>query len=99
MRETIRLEDMRLFATVAESKSFTEAARRLGIPKQTISRRIAELEHALGVDLMHRTTRRRELTDTGAVYAERCAEIVRLAREANRAVADVHEVPRGTLRV
>jgi DNA-binding transcriptional LysR family regulator len=99
MKETIRIEDMRLFASVADAKSFTGAARRLGIPKQTVSRRIAELERALGVTLMHRTTRRLQLTDTGAAYAQRCAEIVRLAEEANRAAADVDDVPRGTLRI
>src|SRR5262245_36686415 len=95
----VRIEDMRLFASVADAKSFTGAARRLGMPKQTISRRIAELERALGVDLMHRTTRRLQLTDSGAAYAERCAEIVRLAAEANRSLSDVNEVPHGTLRV
>ena len=99
MRETIRIEDMRLFAKVAEAKSFTAAARVLHVPKQTLSRRIAELERMLAVDLMHRTTRRLQLTDAGAAYAERCAEIVRLADEANRAVSEVHEVPRGTIRI
>ena len=99
MIETIRLEDMRLFATVAEAKSFTGAARLLGMPKQTVSRRMAELERALGVDLMHRTTRKLRLTDAGAAYAQRCGEIARLAEEANRAASDVHEVPRGTLRI
>jgi DNA-binding transcriptional LysR family regulator len=58
MDGTIRIEDMRLFARVAEAKSFTAAARLLGIPKQTLSRRVAGLERALGVQLMHRTTRR-----------------------------------------
>lgn len=99
MNKTIRIEDMRLFASVADAASFTGAARRLGIPKQTISRRVAELEHALGVDLMHRTTRRLTLTDAGAAYAERCKDLVRLADEANRAVTDVTEVPRGVLRI
>jgi len=99
MNGTIRLEDMRLFAKVAEVKSFTGAARLLGVPKQTVSRRIAELERALGVDLMHRTTRRLRLSDVGAAYAERCADIVRIAEEANRAVSDVNDVPRGPLRV
>lgn len=99
MKETIRLEDMRLFASVADAKSFTGAAKRLGMPKQTISRRIAELERALGVDLVHRTTRRLELTDAGGAYAERCAEIVRLAADANRSVSEVSDVPRGMLRV
>lgn len=99
MRGTISLEDMRLFASVASAKSFTGAGRKLGVPKQTISRRIAALERALRVDLMHRTTRRLKLTDAGAAYAERCTEIVRLAEEANRAVADATGVPRGLLRV
>jgi len=99
MSETIRIEDMRLFAKVADAKSFTGAARQLGIPKQTISRRVAELERALGVELMHRTTRRLHLSDVGAAYAARCADMVRVAEEANRAISDVHDVPRGTLRV
>lgn len=97
--ETISLDDLRLFASVAETKSFTMSARRLGVPKQTLSRRVAGLERRLGVDLMLRTTRRLELTDVGAAYAERCAEIVRMAEEAQRAVSDVGEAPRGLLRV
>jgi DNA-binding transcriptional LysR family regulator len=99
MSETIRLDEMRIFAKVAEAKSFTGAARLLRMPKQTVSRRVAQLEASLGIELMHRTTRRLQLTDAGAAYAERCAEIVRLAEDANRAATDVHAVPRGTLRI
>ncbi len=90
---------MRLFAKVAEVGSFTGAAKALGMPKQTLSRHVAELEGALGVQLLHRTTRRLHVSDAGAAYAERCAEIVRIADEANRAATDVHEVPRGRLRI
>lgn len=95
----MKLEDMRLFAKVAEARSFTAAARSLGMPKQTLSRRVAELEEALDVQLLHRTTRRLHLTEVGAAYAERCAEIVRLAEEANHAVTEARQVPRGVLRV
>lgn len=95
----MRLEDMRLFASVAEAGSFTAAARKLGMPKQTVSRRIGELEQALDAQLLHRTTRRLHLTELGAAYAQRCAEIVRLADEANRAVTDAREAPAGRLRV
>jgi DNA-binding transcriptional LysR family regulator len=95
----MRLEDMRVFAAVAAARSFTAAARSLGMPKQTVSRRISELEDSLDVRLLHRTTRRLHLTDVGAAYAERCAEIMRQAEEANRAVTDVAASPRGTLRV
>lgn len=99
MGGTIKLEDMRLFARVAEAKSFTAAARTLGMPKQTVSRHIAELERALGVQLIHRTTRRLHMSDAGAAYAERCADVVRIADEANRAATDTQEVPRGRLRI
>ncbi|MFO0549864.1 MAG: LysR family transcriptional regulator [Polyangiaceae bacterium] len=98
-RRTVSLEDMRLFAAVATAGGFTQAARALGVPKQTLSRRVAGLEEVLGVALLLRSTRRVKLTDAGAAYRERCEELVRLAADANRAVAEVHEVPRGLLRV
>lgn len=77
--ETISFDDMRLFAAVAQARGFTAAAEVLGVPKQTLSRRVAALETALGVRLMHRTTRRLVLSPLGAAYAARCAELVRLA--------------------
>ncbi|HWU87873.1 MAG TPA: LysR substrate-binding domain-containing protein [Kofleriaceae bacterium] len=97
----IRLDDMRMFAALAEAASFTAAARGLGVPKQTLSRRIAELERGLGAVLVARTTRSLRLTPAGARYAARCAEVVRIADDANRALvdADEREVPRGTLRI
>lgn len=99
MSETIRIDDMKLFASVVGSGSMTEAARALGLPKQSVSRRIADLERALGLKLLHRTVRRVTPTEHGLAYAERCAEIVRLADEANRAVGDRGEEPTGTLRI
>lgn len=99
MNGTISLEDMRLFAVVAGSRSFTAAAHALGVPKQTLSRRIAALEASLAVQLLHRTTRRLRLSDVGSAYAARCAELVRLADEANRSVTDAPQEPCGVLRV
>lgn len=99
MSETIRIDDMRLFAKLAEHLSFTRASRELGLPKQTFSRRIAVLESALGTKLLHRTTRRLKLTDLGAAYAARCTEVIRLADEANRAVTADRQNPSGTLRL
>lgn len=96
---TVPLDDMRVFAALAAARSFTHAASALGLPKQTVSRRIAELERRLDVSLVHRTTRRVSLTDAGVAYAERCNEITRLAEEANTAASEVREVPRGVLRV
>lgn len=94
-----RLDDMRVFAKLAEMGSLSAAARALGMPKQTLSRRLAALEQALGVTLATRSTRRLRLTDAGTAYAGRCAEIVRLADEANLAVTDRSQAPTGTLRL
>ncbi|MFZ5476939.1 MAG: LysR family transcriptional regulator [Myxococcota bacterium] len=88
---------MRLFVALAETGSLTAAGRALGVPKQTVSRRLAALEEALGAALTHRTTRQVRLTEAGRAYAERSAEVVRLAREADDAVASA--TPSGTLRV
>lgn len=105
MNETIDLDDMRLFARVfldAETDSgasMAAAARALGLPKQTVSRRVAHLERALGVELVRRSGRSLRLTAVGAAYAQRCAEIARLADDANRDLVDSARSVRGVLRV
>lgn len=90
---------MRLFAAVADRLSFTVAAEDLGIPKQTVSRRVAALESELGVRLLNRTTRSMTLTDVGQAYATRCAQVVKMADDANQAVSDQTDAVHGTLRV
>lgn len=95
----MNLNDMGLFAAVVEEGSISAAARRLGIPKQTVSRRIARLEEELGVQLLRRTTRSLRPTEAGAAYAERCGEVARLAREANECLTSAVAAPRGTLRL
>src|SRR4051812_47998886 len=97
--ETIRLDDMPLFERVAALASFTAAARELAMPKQTLSRRIAQLEERLGQKLLERSTRRVRLTAAGARYADRCREVVRIAREANALATVRDETPSGLLRV
>ena len=99
MPKPIDLNDMLLFAQVAESLGFSAAARKLGMPRSTVSRRIAELEDALGVRLVQRTTRRLSLTDVGAAYAERCLAVRAEVEEANLAVTSAAETPRGRLRI
>lgn len=60
-----------IFARVAETQSFSEAARRLNMPISTVSRKVADLEDQLGVRLLERSTRSMRLTDIGAdVFAE-----------------------------
>jgi DNA-binding transcriptional LysR family regulator len=96
---TMKLDDMKLFAALAEAGSFTVAARRLSIPKQTLSRRIAELERVLATQLVLRTTRRMKLTSAGAQYAARCAEVSRLAEDANRALTTARDALHGPIRI
>lgn len=95
----MNLDDLRIFAQLAASGSFTGAAQRLGVTKQTVSRRVAALEEELGVELVRRSTRSVALTELGRAYAERCAAVTRLAEEATRALtAQAGEVA-GTLRL
>jgi len=64
------LNDIVVFARVVEAGSFTAAARLLGMPKTTVSRRIAALEREVGVRLVQRTTRSLNMTDAGRLYYE-----------------------------
>ena len=93
------LNYMRLFVEVAKRKSFRGAAEALDMSNSTLSRNIAELEKAIGVLLLHRSTRRVELTAAGEVYFKRCQSIVEEALGAHEALRDVTERPSGTLRV
>lgn len=94
-----RLESMETFIRVVEAGSISGAADRMDIAKSAVSRRIAELEERLGVQLFRRTTRRLNLTDTGRSFYERCVAIAADVEEAERAVSEAHGTLRGQLRV
>ena len=68
--------DMAVFAEVVAAGGFRAAALRLNVSKSAVSRRVAELEERLGVQLLNRTTRRIGLTDVGRSYHERCLRIL-----------------------
>jgi DNA-binding transcriptional LysR family regulator len=93
------LNDIVVFTKVAETKSFTGAAEALGLPKSTVSRKLAQLEERLGVRLVQRTTRKLALTDIGEAYYARCSRIVHDVLEAEQLVTDMQATPRGRLRV
>jgi DNA-binding transcriptional LysR family regulator len=93
------LNDLQIFVKVVESKSLTIASDQLGIPKSTLSRRLALLEEHLGVHLVQRTTRHFSLTDVGAAYYARCTEILASILQANQLVSDLQDTPRGRLRI
>jgi DNA-binding transcriptional LysR family regulator len=95
----MNLHSVEIFARVVEAKSFSDAARRLGLSKSVVSKRVSELEAQLGVRLLNRTTRRLSLTEVGTAFYERCAHILNEAREAELVATRLHSEPRGTLKV
>jgi len=88
-----------VLVAVVERGSFRGAARALGMPKSSVSRRVAELEARLGVRLLQRTTRRVGLTDAGKVYFDRAAAAIAALEEAENAARDLSAEPKGTLRL
>ena len=94
-----RLAAIEAFVRVAESKSFSEAARRLRTSKSAISRHVSALEAELGARLFHRTTRALTLTEVGEGYFERVSRILIDLDDANLAVSQLQAAPRGKLRV
>lgn len=93
------LNDIVVFTKVVETKSFTGAADALGLPKSTVSRKLAQLEERLGVRLVQRTTRKLALTDIGEAYYQRCSRIVADVAAAEQLVTDMQSTPRGRLRL
>ena len=93
------LNDMVFFAEVAERGGFAVAARALKVPKSRLSRRVAELEAGLGVQLLQRSTRRLSLTPAGELFLRHCVAVRDSAQAAAEAVAQVQTEPRGTVRL
>ena len=94
-----RFSDLEAFIAVVEAGSFTAAAERLDIAKSAVSRRVNALEERLGVQLLRRTTRRLNLTETGNSFYEHSARILADLDEAEAAVLQQHGDLRGKLRV
>jgi DNA-binding transcriptional LysR family regulator len=92
-----RFEALRTFVAVADHQSFAEAARRLRISPTAASRAIADLEEALGVTLLRRTTRSVGLTPEGAAYLQRCRIALDELDDAERSLRGEDAEPRGEL--
>lgn len=93
----VQLNDIALFVEVARRKSFSLAARALDMPTSTLSRRINQLEQAIGIRLINRNTRRLELTDAGTVYLQRCQGLIDEARLAHEQLLALSDRPKGRL--
>lgn len=92
------INDYALYAEVILHGGFTAAGRALGLPKSTLSRRIAALETRLGVRLIERSTRRFRATEVGQAFYERCRTIVLDVQQADAVVSDALGEPHGIVR-
>jgi DNA-binding transcriptional LysR family regulator len=93
------LNDLMYFSQVVEHGGFSAAERVLGISKSRLSRRLAELEAALGVRLLQRSTRKLALTEAGELFYRHCQAMLSEAQAAMNAVQALRSSPRGTVRV
>jgi DNA-binding transcriptional LysR family regulator len=93
------LNDLRFFAEVVEQNGFAAAARKLGVPRSRLSRRIGLLEERLGVRLIQRSTRRFSVTDIGRDYYRHCAAMMVEADAAQETIDRTRSEPQGTVRI
>jgi DNA-binding transcriptional LysR family regulator len=93
-----RLDEINAFTAVADARSFTQGARRLGVSSAQVSKLVARLENRLGARLLNRTTRDVSLTDTGRAYLDRARDLIEAFETLETSVRD-QGGPRGLLRI
>ncbi|MES2508847.1 MAG: LysR family transcriptional regulator [Pseudomonadota bacterium] len=94
-----QLRRMAVFAEVVAAGSLTAASKQLGMTPSAVSQHLRQLEQALGLALLHRSTRRLTLTEAGERYHEGCAAMVAAARSADQALSRLRDEPEGELRL
>ena len=94
-----RLEAMSVIIAVTETGSFSAAARKLGTPVATVSRKVSELERRLKAEIFQRSSRTMTLTDAGRSYIEACRRIIEQVDDAEREVSGEYRSPKGDLAV
>ena len=99
MENSQLLGSMQAFISVADSGSFSESARRLGLSQPSVSRQVNNLEEYLGVRLLQRTTRRLSLTEAGQIYYEKARQIQQDVEDASQSITGFKETPSGTLKI
>src|SRR5262252_8118397 len=93
------VDGMRVFVRVAQRSGFAAAARELRMSPAAVTKHVAALETRVGARLLDRTTRRVALTEAGRVYLERCHECLQAFDDADAAVSELSDAPRGKLRI
>ena len=87
------------FVAVAETESFTAAAKRLGISTAQVSRQISALEERLSAKLFYRTTRKVSVTEVGGIYYQHCRQVMDGLADAERAITNLQSTPKGKLKI
>ena len=98
-QKNISADDYILFVAIVDQESMVRAAEHLGMPKATVSRRLTNLEAALGQRLLLRTTRRLTLTDFGQEFLDHCRRVAEEVASTQDFIYSQVERPRGRLRV
>ncbi|MDZ7840942.1 MAG: LysR family transcriptional regulator [Gammaproteobacteria bacterium] len=98
-KSEVTLDRMRTFVRVAERGNLSAVARELGIGQSTVTRHVRELEEAVGVPLLSRTTRRVTLTSEGSRYYASSVQILRLVEQAGDEARGARGAPAGTIRI
>jgi len=94
-----KFESMRAFVQVVEQEGFAAASRVMGMSRSAVNKLVINLENELEVQLLHRTTRHVSPTETGRAFYHRCIGILADVEEAERSISQLHDEPRGTLRI
>lgn len=99
MNDLVETSELLAFSKTVDSKSLTRAAAELGVPRATISRRLARLEERLGARLLRRTTRSLVLTDAGEVLYRHSRIVLDAVTQAEASIRRTDDAIRGDLRV
>jgi DNA-binding transcriptional LysR family regulator len=87
------------FVSVAETESFTAAAKKLDTSVAQVSRKVSALEDRLAIKLLNRTTRRVSVTEAGQTYYQHCRQVLDGLEQAERAVSNLQSTPQGKIKV
>lgn len=94
-----KLANMEMFVQVVEAGSFAAAAEAIGVSATMVAKHVSAIERRLGARLLHRTTRRQQLSDVGRLYYERCRQALAEVALAEASASELQASPRGQLRL
>lgn len=95
----VDLNEVAVFIRVVDAGSFSSAAKALGLPRSTVSRKVSQLEEVLGVRLLQRSTRKLNLTQAGRDYYIQCSGAISQIENANQLVTESQQTPSGVIRI